>query len=108
MTTATITILRDDDGPRPAGLVWETPPDTRTKPGKYAAIARALRDHPGEWAILRTYPTGSRRGWGFAGAIRQGKLADLRSGYEAVARTVDGQIRVYVRYAPPSALAATS
>ena len=99
MSNATITLLRDDV-PRPAELVWEEPPATHGRPGKYAAIAAALKARPGQWAVLRTYPAHeSKRGWGFAGAIRDGKLIDFRDGFEALARTVDGQVRVYVRYA---------
>lgn len=97
MTATPITVLRDRT-PQPAGLVWEEPP-TRTRPGKYAPIAAALRENPGRWAVLRTYPTTQgKRAWGFATAIRQGKFADLRQGFEACARTVDDQVRVYIRY----------
>lgn len=101
MSTASITILRDDQPERAAGLVWETPPDTHHRPGKYATIAAALRERPGQWAVIRTYPSDqAKRGWGFANTIREGKLVDFRDGYEAAARTVEGHVRVYVRYMP--------
>lgn len=98
MTIASITTLRDTQ-PQPAGLVWENPPAKTGRPGKYAHIAAALRERPGDWAIIRTYPAEqSKRAWGFANTLREGKLIDFRHGYEAAARTIDGQVRVYVRY----------
>lgn len=100
MSTASITILRDTN-PAPAGLVWEEPPTQKGRPGKYATIAAALKERPGKWAVLRTYPSEhAKRGWGFANTIREGKLIDFRDGFEAAARTVDGQVRVYVRFQP--------
>lgn len=101
MSTASITLIRDDQPQRAAGLVWEEPPNKNHRPGKYAAIAAALRERPGQWAVIRTYPAEqSKRGWGFANTIREGKLVDFRHGFESCARTVDGQVRVYVRFAP--------
>lgn len=103
--SASITVLRDDTTPAPAGLVWENPPAKRPTAGKYAAIAAALRERAGEWAILRAYPRGQqKRGWGFVGGIRTGKLIDFPAGeFEAQARTVDGECRVYVRAVPRQA-----
>ncbi|WP_109507309.1 hypothetical protein [Nocardioides speluncae] len=98
MSVASITILRDQVA-KPAGLVWEDPPAKDSKPGRYAAIAAALRERPNSWAVIRTYPADQgKKGWGFASSIRNGKYLDFRHGFEASARTVDGQVRVYVRY----------
>lgn len=102
--SATITVLQDRSVV-PDGLVWENPPEKTNKPGKYAGLAAALKANPGKWAVVRTYTSGEgKRAWGFAGAIRSGKFADLRDGFESVARTIDGQVRVYVRYQPVSAV----
>lgn len=97
MTAAPITTLRAV-APTPAGLMWENPPQ-KTPVGAYAEIAEALRQNPNRWAVIKTFPVSeSKRGWGFAGSIRSGKLLDFREGFEANARTVDGQVRVYVRF----------
>ncbi|WP_328739905.1 hypothetical protein OHA91_22895 [Streptomyces erythrochromogenes] len=66
------------------------------------AIAAQLRDHPGKWAYIDS--KGSRASAGStAYAIRTGKLrAYAPAGhYEAKARTVDGEFRVYARYCGP-------
>lgn len=98
MSTTPITTLRTVS-PTPAGLVWENPPE-KTPTGQYADIAAALRDHPSRWALIKTFPTAqAKRGWTFSGAIRTGKLVDFRGGgFEAKARSVDGQVRVYARF----------
>lgn len=106
MSSASITILRDDHTPQPAGLVWERPPARTKKTGRYAGIAAALRERRGEWAVIRTYPTYKKAG-GFAGAIRAGKLVDFRDGgYEVQVHTVEGAARVYVRYVGTTTTAA--
>lgn len=89
----------------PAELVWENPPE-RTSTGKYAAVARALRAHPGQWAVVRTLDTAHKKaGWSFSNGINTGtKLADFRADesgrFEARCRTVSGETRIYVRYVP--------
>lgn len=104
--SATITVLRDT-AITPAGLVWEDPPAKKNQSGKYAALAAALRERPGQWAVVRTYDTTqSKRAWGFCGSIRVGKLVDLRGGFEAVARTVGSEVRVYARFAPVTEVSA--
>lgn len=104
MSVTPITVLRDTE-PAPAGLVWERPPARTRKSGQYAGIAAALKERPGEWAIIRTYPTYKRAG-GFAGAIRAGKLVDFREGrFEVQVHTVDNSARVYVRYQPVATVA---
>lgn len=107
MSIASITTLRTDTPPQPSGLVWEEPPAKAGRPGRYAGIAAALKERPGQWAVIRTYPSEqARRGWGFASQIREGKLIDFRNGFEAAARTVEGQVRVYVRFVPIQAVMA--
>ena len=65
----------------------------------------ALRERPGQWAVIRTYPTYKKAG-GFAGSIRAGKLVDFRDGtYDVQVHTVDGAARVYVRYVDPQGVA---
>lgn len=97
MSVATITTLTDR-APKPAGLVWEEPP-ARSGEGRYAEISAALRARPGQWAVIRTYQgEQKKRGWSFASHVNSGKLIDFPAdGFEACARTVDGQVRVYVR-----------
>ncbi|WP_293783610.1 hypothetical protein [uncultured Aeromicrobium sp.] len=97
MTAAPITVLRPRDV-SPAGLVFEEPP-ARTNVGRYAEIAAALRERPGRWAVVKTWPAERKKAaWSFASHVNSGKLADMRGGFEATARTIDGQTRVYVRY----------
>lgn len=61
--------------------------------------AEAMRSRPGEWAALRTAPslTAARQA---AYAISRGDLTAYRPAghFEAVARTVDDEHRVYVRF----------
>lgn len=98
MSQATITTLTGRN-PQPAGLVWEEPPLRNAVAGRYAEIVAALRANPGKWAVVRTYPPERKKaGWSFVGTITSGRLLDFRGGtFEACARTVDGQVRVYVR-----------
>src|SRR5438132_13319078 len=101
MSSATITLLPPiGRQAQPAELVWEEPPaDGRARNGQYAPIASALRQQPCRWACIRTYTREqARRGWHFASQINAGKYADFRTGFEARSRTVDGHVRVYVRY----------
>lgn len=90
----------------PADLVWETPPARKSRPGVYTAVAAALRDKPGQWAVVRTYTSQQRRrAWHFVTVVNSGRLIDFRANlagrFEAVARTVDdGTTRCYVRYLP--------
>lgn len=98
MSSASITILRDDQTPTPAGLVWEEPPARKNQPGKYAPIAAALRERPNSWAFVRAYPS-YKAASGFAGAVRSGKLVDFRGGgFQSRVVTIDGQARVYLRF----------
>ncbi|MGC0143186.1 hypothetical protein [Pseudactinotalea sp. Z1732] len=101
-----ITLNSTDRTITPADLVWENPPERKQDAGIYAAVAAALKAKPGQWAVLRTFKSASkRRAWSFASVINSGKLVDFRNtpggGFEATARTSDdGSVRVYVRYQP--------
>lgn len=84
-------------------VVWQEPPrsDRGRKRGKrgehdHAAIAAALRQRPGEWALIPV--TGVLTG--ITDHIRRGRLAAYRPAgqYEAVRRHVNGETRVYARF----------
>lgn len=64
-----------------------------------AAVAAALRARPGEWALLGRYSTsGAARQTAYE--IRHGlHHAFTEGGFEAQAKTLCGEYRVYVRYA---------
>jgi hypothetical protein len=87
-------------------ITFENPPPRQTGPSgtdprsiANARTAAILRDLPGEWAIVSVRST-QRRASSYAYSINRGTLhAYLPAGaFEAVARTVDGQHRVYARY----------
>lgn len=87
-------------------LRFETPPPRQTGPSSVdprsianARTAELLRDLPGEWAIVTTRATGNRAHT-YAYGIRTGALHAYRpaGAFEAKARTVDGEHRVYARY----------
>jgi hypothetical protein len=79
---------------------WEDPP-----PGKYSpeydwpAIAKALSSAPGTWALVAVCPNTGTAG-STARHIRNGAYQALRTvgKFEATARTVRGEARVYARY----------
>ncbi|MFF4751806.1 hypothetical protein [Streptomyces sp. NPDC001270] len=72
------------------------------RPGKHARAAEQLRAHPGEWAHVTTAKN-SASSASLAGAIRAGRLAAYApaGSFEAAARTVKGEPRVYARYVGP-------
>jgi hypothetical protein len=80
---------------------WEDPPPRAGSCGGYdwCAIVAALRGHPRRWALVATY-AGTQTAAAVAGDLRVGgiKAAGPAGCVEAVARTVDGQSRVYARY----------
>lgn len=81
-------------------LRWEDPPvlaANRSRNHPDRAAAAALRARPGEWAIVSTSQT-ITRAQSKASFISRGKTASFGAGFDAVARTVDGEHRVYVRY----------
>lgn len=75
------------------------PPPQATTGSRHAEIAAALKQRPGEWAVVRRTDTANKSG-AAAQAIRSGRLRAYAptGAYEAVARTVDGEHRVYARY----------
>lgn len=83
-------------------IVWEQPPQRRTRKGvgKHAAIAAQLKARPGEWACIDSFAT-TNAAASMAWTIRRGDRLPAYSpkgSFEAVARTVDGEHRLYVRY----------
>jgi len=72
------------------------PPPAETKHGK---IARALRGRPSEWAVVQRVASIARAA-SAAQAIRSAKLNayEPAGAFQAVARTVEGEHRVYARY----------
>lgn len=81
---------------------WEEPP-APTRWGmpvaNHADVAAKLRERPGRWAIVSVYST-HVSALSVAYQIRSGKLAAYRpkGAFEASARTVDGEHRVYARF----------
>ena len=85
----------------PAEMVWEDPPPRRTRAGtaKYSQTATALRANPNQWAVIRTWPKEHiGRAGNFATSVKKDVLVDFRGGFEAIARTVGDEARVYARY----------
>ncbi|MET8627953.1 hypothetical protein ABZW30_30140 [Kitasatospora sp. NPDC004669] len=72
------------------------PPVAETKHGR---ISRVLRDRPAEWAVVQRAGSIARAA-SAAQAIRSAKLLAYgpAGAFEAVARTVEGEHRVYARY----------
>lgn len=82
-----------------SGIVWAEPPLGRhTRAFNYGAVADELRRRPKEWAIVRVMPNSGRSSV-VASEINRGRIAALPAGdFEAMARNVDGEYRVYARY----------
>lgn len=81
---------------------WEDPPPSRG--GKLAAtvhidVAEKLRKRPGQWGVIAVYST-NRAASSAAQMIRSGRWAAYSPAgtYEAVARVVEQESRVYARY----------
>jgi hypothetical protein len=78
---------------------WEDPPPSR-KPGRrlskyWTAIADALKEHPGQWAVIHE---GARQG-SLVARVNGGRSAFAPAGaFEAMERPGDGMHRVYARY----------
>jgi hypothetical protein len=83
-------------------LRFEEPPAPRHG-GRYSQVeaAQKLRERPGEWAVA-TVCTTSDSSSSMARAIRVGtrRAWQPAGDFEAVARKVDGEYRVYARYVP--------
>jgi hypothetical protein len=82
-------------------LRFEGPPPVRnTSPrGHHVEAAKQLEERPGEWAIVGKYAhSGSASA--VARQVRSGLIPAYAPGgtFEAQARTVDGEARVYARF----------
>jgi hypothetical protein len=77
---------------------WEDPPEDR-RGTDWAAVGQALKQQPGKWALAvvcnNTVTAGA-----VARDIRVGKYPAMRAlgSFDAMARSVDGEARVYARY----------
>ncbi len=95
--------LHQDHTPNAAELVWENPP-AKTRRSKYADVAAALKENPGQWAVLRTVDANHKKSiWSMTGHIHSGKYVDFQDPhgrFEACARTINGTTRLYARYVP--------
>jgi hypothetical protein len=79
-------------------LQWEAPPPRPDRQNRdWPAIATALKGRPGDWLVAATCPTVNTAAV-IAHHVRAGKYPAVAEGFEAVARTVYGEHRVYVRY----------
>ena len=90
-----------------SSVEWTEPPPMRTerpamrteRPAtKWSRIAADLQTNPGEWAIIDRRPD-AHSASAAAHSIRMGVLKNMPRGeFEAAARKVDGEYRVYARY----------
>lgn len=89
-------------------LIWEEPPPCKKpqkakSPGRPASAwqeeAAQLRARSGSWARIGVKPTSHQAG-NLAADIRSGRLGVFApaGSFEAVARHVDGEYRVYARF----------
>lgn len=83
--------------------IWEDPPDAERAPRanpkrlRILAFADDLRAHPGKWGIYPQVLGTHMSAVGTASRARVGRWPGGK-GFEAVARTVGGEERVYVRF----------
>lgn len=79
-------------------LLFEEPP-ARADRHKHHEAADELRKRPGEWAVVATYHA-MATAHSVAQAIKKARLGAYApaGAFEAKARTVDGQRRVYARF----------
>lgn len=82
-------------------FVAELPPeDARTRTGRHQAIAAALRQRPGTWALIATYTT-RKAASPLASDVRTGRRRPAYSpagAYQAEVRATGDEARVYARY----------
>ncbi len=81
---------------------WEDPPPPyrgRSRPPQFAwaDACQELARHPHRWALVATIRN-SRDAAQYALMLRQGRLGGMGAALDAVARTVDGESRVYARW----------
>ncbi len=87
-----------------AVIRWEDPPPF-VRPGRgrtpsladWPRVAEELREHAGRWALVLLCATGTSARQA-ACNIRTGATMRSRGPFDAVARTIDGEYRVYARY----------
>ncbi len=89
-----------------AVIRWEEPPDRKHGHGGYrpvhhrwTAIGKALAQRPNRWALVLLCDNATSAG-SVAYQIRRGQYVDLLTigEFDAVARTIDGEHRLYARY----------
>jgi hypothetical protein len=81
-------------------LKFETPPEkTRVTWGRHYLVAHELKAKPGEWAVVGVY-NGPECAGSIARQIKGARLSAYQpaGSFEAEARTVDGEHRVYARF----------
>lgn len=83
-------------------LTFEDPPETTRKAGRkgmHKEAAEELRSRPGEWAIVSAYATGTSAA-AMARHIMSGAVSAYKpaGSFQATARTVGGEARVYARF----------
>ncbi len=78
---------------------WEEPPPRRNAVHDWARIGEELLAHPGEWGLVALAANAALAG-STARYVRDGKYSALRriGHFDAKARTVDGEHRIYARY----------
>lgn len=80
------------------GLRFEELPDRTGYASKWRTISGELRARPGEWAVVAVVGDAGKSGT-TAAAVKRGVYAGMPKGeFEATARTVNGEHRVYARY----------
>ncbi|MGW2169168.1 hypothetical protein ACWC1C_01395 [Streptomyces sp. NPDC001705] len=79
----------------------DPPPPRHGRHGEHIEAAQKLREKPGQWAIVTTCVNAGSSS-SMARAIRVGARAAWKPAgdFDAVARRVDGEYRVYARYLP--------
>lgn len=110
MSTGAVSIVPGQRIPnRGIKIVWEEPPAPShgSSSSPYDGFAEALRQRPGQWAVLKEIPrTHAKRGWALASRINQRRGTHWSSGeFEAAARSVGDVVKVYVRYQPDVTIA---
>jgi hypothetical protein len=83
-------------------LPWEEPPASTVgaaRPSRWTKVAAALRERPGQWALVRT----DSRSTADAANVRRGTIAAFRpaGAFEAKSRVnADGTFSIWARYNP--------
>ena len=81
-------------------VIWEDPPGPlRTGSVSHLGVAQELRDNPGRWGIVKVHGK-AQDSSSMANTIRKGVTGAWKpaGAFEAAARTVNGEHRVYARY----------